>query len=348
MDKPMDKSLDKDQTVEVQPNPSGQIALEPTRPLESPETPKAPARFSGLRRLFRNPKLVLGVSIMLVFIATAVFAPLIAPGDPSSFVSTPHQPPSAEYPFGTEGQGKDVFAQTVWGTRISLTTGLSVGILTTLIGVIVGMTSGYFGGRVDDVLSLLTNVVLIIPGLPLLVALAAFLPPGNVTVALVLIVTGWAWGARVLRAMTLSLREKDFVAAALVSGESHARIIFRDILPNMTSIIVGGMIGATIYAIGADATLSFLGFTNVSQVSWGTNLYWAQNNAGLLVGAWWTFVPSGLCIALVAFALSLINYAMDEVPNPRLRAEKEIANVTVKAKRGSLVTPVVRQNQPQR
>ena len=205
------------------------------------------------------------------------------------------------------------------------------------------MTSGYFGGRVDDLLSLFTNVVLIIPGLPLLVALAAFLPPGNVTVVVVLTVTGWAWTARIMRSMTMSLREKDFVAAALVSGESQVRIIFRDILPNMTSIIVGSLIGATIYAIGADAALSFLGFTNVSQVSWGTNLYWAQNNAGLLVGAWWSFIPSGLCIALVAFALSLINYAMDEVTNPRLRAEKEIANVT-NQNRGSLATPVVRQN----
>jgi len=283
---------------------------------------------------------------LLLFIAAAVLAPVIAPGDPTGFVAAPHQPPSAEYPLGTEGQGKDVFAQTVWGSRVSLAIGLSVGLLATTIGVVIGMTGGYFGGRVDDLLSLFTNVVLIIPGLPLLVALAAFLPPGNVTVVVVLTVTGWAWTARVMRSMTLSLREKDFVAAALVSGESQWRIIFQDILPNMTSVIVGSMIGTTIYAIGADAALSFLGFTNVSQVSWGTNLYWAQNNAGLLVGAWWTFIPSGLCIALVAFALSLINYAMDEITNPRLRAEKEIADVTTKQKRGALATPVVRQSQP--
>ena len=324
-----------EQSLETQPTSSGQVTFVPAQPEK--------VRPSGMWRLLRNPKLVLGAGILILFIGAAVFAPVIAPGDPSSYVAAPHQPPSAEHPFGTEGQGKDVFAQTVWGSRVSLGIGLSVGILATIIGVVVGMTSGYFGGRVDDLLSLFTNVVLIIPGLPLLVALAAFLPPGNVTVVVVLTVTGWAWTARVMRSMTLSLREKDFVAAALVSGESHGRIIFRDILPNMTSIIVGSTIGATIYAIGADAALSFLGFTNVSQVSWGTNLYWAQNNAGLLVGAWWSFIPSGLCIALVAFALSLINYAMDEVTNPRLRAEKEIADVTKQKNRGTLATPVVRQ-----
>ena len=330
-----------DQNLELQSTPSGQVV---PAPAQTTTQAGAKARLGWLRRLLRNPKLALGAAILLLFFAAAVLAPVIAPGDPAGFVAAPHQPPSAEYPLGTEGQGKDVFAQTVWGSRVSLTIGLSVGILATMIGVVIGMTSGYFGGRVDDLLSLFTNVVLIIPGLPLLVALAAFLPPGNVTVVVVLTVTGWAWTARVMRSMTMSLREKDFVAAALVSGESQGRIIFRDILPNMTSIIVGSMIGTTIYAIGADAALSFLGFTNVSQVSWGTNLYWAQNNAGLLVGAWWTFIPSGLCIALVAFALSLINYAMDEITNPRLRAEKEIANVTVKQKnRGTLATPVVRQ-----
>jgi peptide/nickel transport system permease protein len=138
-----------------------------------------------------------------------------------------------------------------------------------------------------------------------------------------LTVTGWAWPARIMRAQTLSLREKDFVSAAKVTGERSGWIIFREILPNMTSIVVASMLGSTVFAIGAEAGLEFLGLGNISAVTWGTNLYWAGNNAGLLVGAWWTFVPAGACIALVAFALVLVNYSIDEITNPRLRAQRE-------------------------
>jgi len=324
------------QQVDIQPTPSGQVAAMPT------QTPSGRVARTWWRTLVQNGKGIAGAAITLFFILLAVFAPVIAPGDPTDFVSRPHQAPSAEYWFGTEGQGKDVFAQTVWGARNSLTVGFATGILTTLVGVIVGMIAGYFGGRVDDVLSLFTNVVLIIPGLPLLVVLASFLKPGLGTIVLVLSVVGWAWPARIIRSQTLSYREKDFVSASIVSGENHFRIIFRELLPNLTSLIVGGLIGSVTYAIGAETALSFLGLTNVGEVSWGTNLYWAQNNAGLLVGAWWTIIPSGLCVALVAFALSLINYAMDEITNPRLRAEKELSHVFKKQHRRVRATPVVR------
>lgn len=321
---------------DVQANPTGQVVPAPAK--------AAPARMRlmWLRSLLRNPKATMGGIILLFFIGLAVFAPVISPGDPNEFVNVPHLEPSAEHWFGTEGQGKDVFRQTVWGARNSLTVGFATGIITTLVGVAIGMIAGYFGGRIDDALSMLTNVVLIIPGLPLLVVLASFLKPGLATIVFVLSVVGWAWPARVMRAQTLSLREKDFASAAIVSGESKLRIIFSELLPNLTSLIVGGLIGSVTYAIGAETALSFLGLTNVGDVSWGTNLYWAQNNAGLLVGAWWTIIPSGLCVALVAFALSLINYAMDEITNPRLRAEKELSNVFKKQRRRVRVTPVVR------
>jgi peptide/nickel transport system permease protein len=272
-----------------------------------------------------------------------VFAPVIAPGDPTAFVARPHLEPSAQHIFGTEGQGKDVFTQTVWGARISLTVGFATGLLTTLVGMVIGLTAGYFRGKVDDFLSLLMNLFLVIPGLPLLVVVAAYLRPSLWTIVIALAFTGWAWPARIIRSQTLSLREKDFVSAATVSGENNARIIFLDILPNMASIIVGSMIGSVTYAIGTEAALSAIGLTNVSEISWGTNLYWAQNNAGLLVGAWWTFIPSGLCIAFVAFGLSLINYGMDEVTNPRLRAEKDLNNVLKDRRlRNVRATPVVR------
>lgn len=301
------------------------------------------AQLEFARRLFTQPKAVFGIAILLIFILMAVFAPLIAPGDPNRFVARPHQPPSAQHWLGTTGQGQDVFHQMVWGARISLTIGFTVGVLTTLIGLAVGMTAGYQGGIADGLINMFTNVFLILPAVPLLITLSSFLPPGTETIILVLTITGWAWSARVFRSQTLSLREKDFVSASVVSGERTPYIIFVEILPNMTSLVVSSFFGNVIYAILADAGLAFLGFENVNTASWGSMLFWAQNNSALLQEAWWTFVPPGLCIALVAFATTMMIYAMDDITNPRLRSEKEIQSVLkqyhITAQRA---TPVVR------
>ncbi len=294
-------------------------------------------------RLLSQGKAMLGLSLLVVFVAVAILAPLIAPGDPTRFVGRPHQAPSAEHWLGTTGQGQDVFRQVVQGAQVSLLIGFTVGLLITLLGLAIGMTAGYLGGLADGVLNVFTNVFLIIPALPLLITLASFLPPGTVTVIVVLTLTSWAWPARVFRSQTLSLREKDFVSAAVVSGEGTARIIFLEILPNMLSLVVSSFFGNVIYAIGADVGLAFLGFENVNTVSWGTMLFWAQNNSALLQGAWWTFVPPGLCVALVAFATTLMIYAVDEVTNPRLRSEKEITRVLKKYRvAAQAATPVIR------
>jgi peptide/nickel transport system permease protein len=317
--------------------------------ITKPEAP-AVARERGLsgqlasvRGLLSQRKAVFGTIVLGLFVLVALFAPLIVPGDPTRFVGRQSQPPSAQHWLGTTGQGQDVFAQVVVGSRISLLIGFTVGLLITLLGLAIGMTAGYLGGLADGLLNVFTNVFLIIPALPLLITLASFLPPGIVTVTLVLTVTSWAWPARVFRSQTLSLREKEFVSASVVSGEGAFRIIFFEILPNMMSLVVSSFFGNVIYAIGADVGLAFLGFENVTTVSWGTMLYWAQNNSALLQGAWWTFVPPGLCVALVAFATTMLIYAVDEVTNPRLRAGNEISNVLRKyhipARRATPVVP---------
>ncbi|WP_437683763.1 ABC transporter permease [Sorangium sp. So ce131] len=279
------------------------------------------ARSGWLRLLLSNRKAMVGTLIALFFLLIALLGPLFVRQDPHAFVGMPHEAPSAEHLFGTTGQGQDVLAQTIVGARTSLAVGFATGFAVMAIGALIGMVGGFFGGWIDDVLSLFTNVFLIIPGLPMAVVIAAYLPAGPLTIMLVLVITGWAWNARVLRSQVLTLREKDFVSAAIVSGEGSLRIIFREILPNMTSLLMSGFIGATVYAIGAQVGLEFLGLGDLSAVTWGTNLYWASNNAALLTGAWWTIVPTGLCVALIGFALTLINYAIDEISNPRLRAE---------------------------
>ena len=282
-----------------------------------------------MKALLRQRRAVIGLAILAVFVLIALFGGLLV-GDPTAPVSIPLSPPSWEHPFGTTGQGQDVLAQTIAGARTSLIIGFTVGLAQVGIGALLGTAAGYFGGWIDDVLTMMVNVFLVMPGLPLMVIIAAYLPTGSTTIALVLIVTGWAWSARVIRAQALAIRNKDFVQAAVVGGESHLRIITTELMPNMISLLASACIGATLYAIGAEVALEFLGLGDVSAVTWGTNLYWASNDSALLTGAWWTFVPTGTCVALVGVALAMINSAIDEVGNPRLADHDAVLSTPVK------------------
>lgn len=272
------------------------------------------------KQMLTNRKARAGMILFGLFVLMALVGPWLVQ-DPTAFASIPNQPPSGDNWFGTTGQGQDVFAQTVVGSRVTLAIGCAAGFMVVILGAVIGGIAGYRGGRTDDFLSLLINIFLVMPGLPLMVVLAAWLPPGPLTILSVLVLTGWAWHARVLRAQTMSLSQRDFVLAAKVTGESSLRIVTAEILPNMLSLMTSSFIGATIYSIGAQVGLEFLGLGDISNVTWGTNLYWASNDSALLLGAWWTFVPTGLCIALLGFGLTLINFGVDEIANPRLATE---------------------------
>lgn len=290
-----------------------------------------------LDKLRHNRKATVGAVLVVSMVVMALVGPWFV-GDPQDPQAMPLQPPNLQHWFGTTGNGEDVFAQTVVGSRITLLVAFVSGLGVVGIGALVGGAAGYFGGRVDDSLSTLINVFLVLPALPLMVVLAAWLPAGPLTMTGVLVLTGWAWNARVFRSQALAIRSRDFVAAATVSGESVIRILVVEILPNMASLLVSAFIGATVYAIGAQVGLEYLGLGDVTAVTWGTNLYWADNNDALTTGSWWTFVPTGACIALVAFGLSMVNFAIDEITNPRLAAERGV----VEAGAGPRATPVLR------
>jgi len=323
-------------SADAQPSVTGSVVPVPLR------RGRARWRPDWLTRLVRQPKAVVGLLLLGTFVALALLAPLIAPYPATRYVAKPNLAPSAQHLLGTSSQGKDIFSQLLVGARQSLGIGFSAGALTMAIGLLLGMSAGYLRGVTDELLSLLINLFLIIPGLPLLITLSAFLKPGPGTIVLVIALTSWSWPARVFRGMTLALREKDFVAACVVSGERSGWIIFREILPNMASLALVAFMGASVQAILAEAGLAFLGLSNVSAVSWGTMLYWATNGGALLRGSWWTFVPAGVCIALVSFALTLINYAVDEVTNPRLQRAQEVSRVVTQPSSGARATPVVR------
>jgi peptide/nickel transport system permease protein len=198
--------------------------------------------------------------------------------------------------------------------------GLGAGAVATVLAILFGVTSGYFGGLGGEGLSALSNVFLVIPALPLILIITLSLPETNdLTIALVIGFTSWAWGARVLRAQTLSLRRRDYVEAARATGESTWRILGFEILPNLTAVIAASFVSTVIFAVLSEITLAFIGVPGVSEWNWGAILFWAQSQQALAQGAWWWFVPAGLAIALLGTGLALLNFGIDEYVNPRLR-----------------------------
>ena len=267
-----------------------------------------------------NKKAAVGICILLFFVIVAIFAPYIAPYSPTYMGFTPLQMSSRQHLLGTTAIGQDIFSRVIWGTRLSLFVGIIIGLIATVISVIVGLTAGYFGGLVDDILVMITNIFLVIPGLPLMIIIAAYITvKGTVTIVFVISITGWAWGARVLRSQAMTLKNRDFVKASIVVGERPGHVIFSDIFPNMLSLVVANFFGVSLYAVLSEAGLEFLGLGDSSAVSWGTILYWSQNNNAMLFGLWQWMVVPGLCIALLGVSFALINFAIDEVTNPRLR-----------------------------
>jgi peptide/nickel transport system permease protein len=272
------------------------------------------------RAILSNRKAAAGAILLAICLFMALFPGLIAPGDPNAEVFVPGQGPSAANWLGTTSYGQDIFAQFIWGARASMIIAVVAGLLSTVLSALIGVAAGYLGGFADGVLSLVTDVFLVIPAFPLVVAIAAYSKSGgNGLIIAVLVITGWSYGARQLRAQVLSLRHREFLTAARLRGERSWRIIVSEILPNMTSLVVANFLGASVYAILTAAGLQFIGLGNVNVDSWGTMLYWAQNNEALQAGIpLWAIAP-GLGIAVLGGAFALLNYAFDEISNPVLR-----------------------------
>lgn len=269
-----------------------------------------------------NSRVAIGSFIVVIFVLVGVFGPLFITIDPMKTSSAFMAKPSAQHLLGTTEVGEDLFSQLIYGTRYSVFWGLLTAFLVTIVSTAVGLVGGYIGGWVDDVLTFVTNVSLVLPALPLAIVLAAYFPRGPLTICLVIVVTNWAWGARVLRSQTLSMRSRDFVTAARASGEGTWRILVYELLPNQIGLIVAGFVSTTIFVILAWAGLEFLGLGDNKVPSWGGILYSAQQGSALIGGQWWWFVPPGLCIAVLGAGLALINFGIDEVADPRLRNER--------------------------
>jgi len=295
-----------------------------TTPLP-PATPKKSVLANAFA-MFRNPKSMAGLIILGIFLLLAIFAPLISRFDPQQIDAAARlQPPNAVHWLGTTHLGQDIFAQIAYGTRGVLIVGFTAGIIGTIISVVMGVTAGYITGWKSEILSALANIFLVIPGLPLMIIITSmFQNPSLALVSSVIAITGWAWGARVLRAQTMSLRNRDFIQAARANGEPLWRIITVEMLPNLIAVIASSFVGTVTAAILGLTTLAFVGIIPVTNLNWGTILFWAQQN-GAFPDFWWWYIPAGLAIALIGTALSLINFGIDEYVNPRLRSAGERA-----------------------
>src|ERR1700728_2262308 len=272
-----------------------------------------------------------GVFLFGFFALVAIFGPIFEPFDPGFENQDPKfslTPPNLHHLLGTTQLGEDVFSQVLTGTRLTFEVSLLVGIIATVLSVLIGVTAAYLGGIWDDLLSLITNVFLVIPALPLLIVLLGYLSDqGQTSTIVVLSLLGSPWGARVIRAQTLTIRGGDFIAASRETGEKTWRIIGFEVIPNEVSLIAASFVNTVLYAIGASVALAFVGLTNVNSWSLGTILYWAQTDTALQGGAWWWFVPAGLAVALIGTSLVLLNSGIDELGSPRLRASRGTTKV---------------------
>lgn len=273
-----------------------------------------------LTTLWRDRRSRLGLLMLSGFLILYAFGPWIAPYSPSQAVTTTMHGPTWKDWLGTTQSGQDVLSQLIWGTRVSLSVAFLVGIFSTLFALFIGLVQGTIGGPLDQALGFLTNVFLVLPGLPLIIVVAAYAPAhGLDIIVLVIVITSWAWGSRVYRSQVISLNQRDYVVAARLSGDSNFRIMYHEILPNMMSLVAAHFLGACMTGLLAATGLEFLGLGNPGTNSWGTMLFWAQNDNALPLNQWAWIVAPGIAIALFGMSLALINFGLDAIANPQLR-----------------------------
>jgi peptide/nickel transport system permease protein len=287
----------------------------------------------SFRLLVRSPSGVVGLVILIFFTLIAIIGPWIAPQDPNASTSFSDRilgPPSSDYLLGTDDNGRDVLSQLILGTRISMLVGFSAAIVSALLGSIIGISAGYFGGWTDRILTAIDDWFLVIPFLPLAIVLATLLgdtanslPFGRVLILVFVIgLTGWAGTSRIIRSQVLSVKQRMFVERARALGSSTPWIIRRQILPNVLPLIFANTVLIIAISILTESTLSFLGLGDPSRASWGQMLNAANDSGAMAQGAWWFFIPPGVCIILVVIAFTMVGYAIEEIVNPKLRERR--------------------------
>jgi peptide/nickel transport system permease protein len=256
-------------------------------------------------------------------VVMAVFAPLLAPYDPyapvRARIDTIYAPPSWEHPLGTDDGGKDVLSAFIYGARVSLIVGFAASLISIVIGGLIGLVAGYYGGWLGNSLMRFTDIFLVIPDLPLIIVMVALLGPSLWNIILAIGILGWTGAARLVRSQVISLKERQFVTRARAIGASSPYIIRRHILPLALPLILANSTLVISLAILNESTLAFLGLGDPTTISWGTMLHFAFGRGAISAGAWWALVPPGAGIVWVVLGWTLFGYVLEELVNPRLR-----------------------------
>lgn len=288
---------------------------------EKAERPGKDSRAAEYWGLIRGNRLALiGLGMLIFFALLAVFAPLIVPFDPDEFVASPFQRPSSTHLLGTNDVGQDIFSELLVGARVSLSIGLLAAVVSIVLGCLVGLIAGYFGGRIDAALMRMVDMVLVIPFLPLMILLAAYLGPSFWNLIMVIGLLTWAQPARIIRSQVLSLKTRGFVEAGRAIGTTVTRILRQHVLPGVIPLALSQFVLAASQSILIEASLSFLGLGDPVTKSWGTILFYAQARGAFLTDAWmWWVVPPGLLITLVVAGFAFSGLALEEIADPKLR-----------------------------
>ncbi|MGL4338737.1 MAG: ABC transporter permease [Turicibacter sp.] len=280
---------------------------------------------SKIIKFFRNsPKTTIGICLIAFILIITLGAGLFTSHDPIfRYPGEYHSPPSSEHILGTTRLGRDVFAQTLYGGRISIMVGVLAGTVAVSLSLIIGISAGYFGGIVDSIISTVINIIMVVPQVVLLLIIASLLGGVSpIAIGFIIGLTSWPFNARILRAQTMSIRNREFVHSAETLGETKIRRLFIEIMPNMLTMISSSFVGTIIYAIMAQASLEFLGFGDPFSVTWGTMLYNAQQTGALHSGIWWEVLAPSVAIIILGAGLTLVNFSIDEISNPKLKAQR--------------------------
>jgi peptide/nickel transport system permease protein len=277
----------------------------------------------GFWRVYRKGRMgMIGLGLLVAFVLLALAAPLLVSPEDLKVGTSPGLPfeaPSLEFPLGTDDFGRSVLDLVLYGSRISLLVGFAATVVTMVVGTAVGITGGYYGGRVDTAMNALTNWFLVIPWIPLAIVLASILGKSLFNTVLVIGITSWAGTARLVRADTLSVKERPYVERARALGSSNWHLVTRHILPNVMPVIFANTVLTVALSILAETTLALLGLGDPSTISWGIIIFDSFDAGALSAGLWWWLIPPGVCICLVTLAFTMCGYALDEVLNPRIR-----------------------------
>jgi peptide/nickel transport system permease protein len=276
---------------------------------------------NSIRILMKSPKFVLGAAAFLFMLALVTVYPLINRHDPLEMTALAFQPPDSKLILGSDNFGRDLFLELMYGIRTSIKVGLIAGVCATAIGLVFGLFAGYVGGLVDNVLTAITNIFIVIPSFIILILISVSINSrSSLVTAIIIGITSWPWTARAVRAQTSSLRNRDHVHLAKISGHSTPRIIVFEILPYIASYVVMAFVLQTASGILSEAAISMLGLGPYNTISLGIIMNWALVFEAPVAGAWWAFIPAAFAIAIITFSLYMMNTGMDEIFNPKIRS----------------------------